>query len=264
MTSSKIFHRTVNARISSADMTRGASNSDFTVHLNNSQLRHDVFGFTCTHVSFQNQMNNINASNQDFTWYHKPGGIETKVITSIPSGWYTETDLLTAIVVEMNAVIAPTAIISASPVSANDERIRYAISNGYEIKFGSEQVDESTMSPYLGLPDGSDQTYFSIAFDSPFLTNLAGTQIVYLASSSLGHNMSMTGTGRSVDIIQAIPITSGFRGWQNFSNPNRIAPETVYSERRHIDDLDFQLLDQDLNVIQLGSTDLHIVIKFFV
>jgi hypothetical protein len=24
------------------------------------------------------------------------------------------------------------------------------------------------------------------------------------------------------------------------------------------------LLDQDLNVIQLGSTDLHIVIKFFV
>jgi hypothetical protein len=253
--SQEIFHKTVTTVISSSDKSSKATNSNFSVHLPNNILRNDVFGFTVTHVSFQNSMFNISPLNNTLIWAHSPA--ETFETLVIPPGWYDEEGLLDYITDEINAVIAPE-VLNWSYTSEYDERIVWSISNNYQIGFVSGNLLE-----YIGLGEDGTGGYFTTSYLNPFLCNLAGTQLCHLTSSSLAHNTTVLPSG-SHEVIASIHIEIGYRGYESWTNPNQTKPEQIYSERRSVSDIDFQLFDQQFNLVDLGNTHLQIVIKFFV
>jgi hypothetical protein len=201
-------------------------------------------------------MFNIAESNNTLVWAYFSGGIETFETLVVEPGWYDEQGLLDYITEQINAVI--TEVLTWSYTSEYDERVVWSISNNYQIGFVS-----GTLLEYIGLGEDGTGGYFTSTYSNPYLCNLAGTQLCHLTSSSIAHNSTVLPAG-SHEVIASIPVEVGYRGFESWTNPNQTKPEHIYSERRSVSDIDFQLFDQQFNLVDLGNTHLQIVIKFFV
>ena len=131
---------------------------------------------------------------------------------------------------------------------------------------------DTTTSPIgylLGLGDERNAfstTYYpeiaSSAFVAPFLPNLQGANNYHIVSNTIGQGQgSLLKNNDKRPIILTIPVTADFGDVINYEVNEINLNKRHFSRPTNIQEIDIKVIDDDNEIVNLGGTNIEIVIQ---
>jgi hypothetical protein len=178
----------------------------------------------------------------------------------IPFGTYPYSDLALIIQDQLNANL----LTSAFVVSYDSHTSKFTISNNtvFSILWGSTQYAGTPyyklLSTVLGFNnvDLSGQT----SYTSSFTANLSGGMNIYIKSNALSYSRSVFFENKPNTVILGIPNMSAYGGIITYFDQELIMQ---YNGTSQLNVIDFQLVDEYDNIIDLNGLDWSFILCFY-
>jgi hypothetical protein len=235
-------------RISSTAAT-GLSSTNFTVQLNS--LLKNVKRVSLKTVSFLNNFYNVYANNNTYTFSVN----STPYTGQIPPGWYTSDTLIAALVAVVNTYTASGFTLSQDPISAK-------VSAGIG---GTDTISITPGGPFQLL--GFTQAITIAASTSPViaaaLPSLQGLTTAFLRSTILAGGFSYDENGEIGTIFTPIPIKAPFGALNIMECRVDSLCEITFKSPKDLTNIDFQLTDNDNNILDLQGANLRIDLRIY-
>lgn len=247
--------------------TPGYSDSNFIINLGSSLQ--NVWRVSILNVIFTNSAYNIRqkstaSPNATFSWSTANSG--GTVFITVAEGFYNNSQLITAVVTAVNTVLATfgagqSISISQDPISSR---------NILAYSPGTSGAPSFTLQPNA---DKSDSTWLNLGFSvtsgnvaaltiiAPSVPNLIGLRQAFLQSSTLAPGNQIDEKGTWQNVLINIPVTAAFGSVNVFECKVDALCMIEYQSKRNLSVIDFQLVDDKGNVIELNGTTVKIELR---
>ncbi len=256
---------------SGAATTKGQSGySDTNFVINLGQSMQNVWRVSFVNVVFTNAAYNIRSSSLNSPnnrFEYKVGA--TNYIGLLGAGFYNSTQLMAAISTIVNGVFSGLGQ-GQSLLLTQD-----SISNRVLLTYNKGSSASTTFN-LLTNADGSDSTWLNLGFSfdttsavslTPIVAenvpNLTGIRQVYLQSSTLAPGNQIDEQGIWQNVCLAIPVTAGFGEVNVFECKIDQLCQITYQAKRNLSVMDFQLVDDKGNIVNLNGTTMKIELKIW-
>tara|TARA_R110002072_G_scaffold118067_2_gene249248 strand:+ start:1219 stop:2028 length:810 start_codon:yes stop_codon:yes gene_type:complete len=210
-------------------------------------------------VSIVNAEYNIKPSNNTFI---VSNGITDTTFT-IPVGQYNINELITVVENLLTATYGGTNTIT---LTATTFKLLFSTTTPLKYKI----TRDSPLSRILGLGDLIKPTnglvYFPLAVSSsvaaPDLPNLVGANNFHILSQTLGQGVgSLLENNDKRPIILTVPVTADFGGVINYEVNEMNLNKRDFGRPINIQNIDIKVIDDDNEIVDLGGTDVEIVLQ---
>jgi hypothetical protein len=259
-------------RISNFNRVSGTP-SNFVMDLSNETNLHNATSVWIDAVTVPNVFYNIDTHNNrlDFRAINLGGAPNVVTFITVPSGFYTIIELLTAIKTAMDTAMIPV----TGTVDFTHDDITNLVSftttglDSLEIFIYNSTTGESTMSPFIG-----NLTTLSVAPTGTFsgMPTLSGESMIYLHSKdiNLGNtvistfNTSAPNSNRNVSAFCSIPVKVPFLANIHYKSKGSPTDNIVIEGTKDLCNCNIKLRARDGRILTLGENhELTIVLKVF-
>jgi hypothetical protein len=237
--------------IDSSKKIRGSSNSSFSVDIGYNNSAHKVSKVSLVSFSAVNSVYNITENNNKFSISTDLDTVQTVTLTS---GFYSVTNLNSALELLVNAVITNVLSIAYNPITLKEE---------FTIDVGTFSILPIDSNVYDGLGVIPVPTTSASTYNSPNIPDLSGLTKIYLRSRALSANNSANSDGLSGNIMSVIPNTSALKTPISYLSPTEASDTIVYNGSTDLTTMDFRLTDKDDILLDFNGGDILIVLKIY-
>jgi hypothetical protein len=233
------------------------STSDFTFNLGESLEISDV---AIKSVSLVNAEYNI--KKQHNTLIVNNGAIDYVIV--VPVGQYNINQLIAVIETELTTAYGGTNTITLDPITQ-----KLIFSTTTAIRFRTDTF-WSPLTFILGLGDTPDTpttlnyypTIPSSNINAPFFPNLQGANNYHIVSNTIGQGQgSLLKNNDKRPIILSVPVTETFGNVINYEVNEINLNKRHFSRPTNIQSIDIKIIDDDNEIVDLGGTNIEIVLQ---
>ena len=233
------------------------SSSDFTYSLGESL---EVSNVAIKSVSMVNAEYNVK-SGHNVLLVNIGGGDLT---LTVPAGQYSINQLITELQTSLQSLIGGTVTIV---LNATTNKIE--ITSTTPVRFNQNSIT-SPVAKLIGLSNQSITSPSNVYFPqvvqtsifAPYLPNLNGANNYHILSSTLGQGKgSLLKNNDKRPIIVTIPANVDFGEVINFEVNEIHLNQRHFNRPINIQDIDIRVLDDDNEIVDLGGTDIEIVLQ---
>ena len=181
---------------------------------------------------------------------------------TINVGQYDIAGLIAAVENEMTAVLGGTNVITLSSTT-----FKLSFSTSSVIKYKINRSD-SALACALGLGDSAssiDEYYpqfTSALVSAPFLPQLQGANNFHILSYTLAQGQgSLLKNNEKRPIVLTVPVTSEFGGVVSYEINEINLNKRNFSRPVNIQEIDIRIVDDDNEIVNLGGTNVEIVLQ---
>lgn len=218
-----------------------------------------------TNSAYNIRSNPLNSPNNKFRFIT---GVTTGA-TSVTEGFYNTTQLMDAMATRINAVFALAGLGQSIAFEQLEESQKVMMT----YNAGSSGAPTFTI---LENTDGSDSTWLNLGFSFSSATatsliplvainvpNLTGLRKIYLQSSALAPGNQIDEKGVWQNVCLAIPVTAAFGQVNTWECKVDTLCMITYQTERNLSVIDFQLVDDKGNLINLNGLTVKIELKMW-
>lgn len=249
--------------------TPGYSDSNFIINLG--QSLQNIWRVSILNVIFTNSAYNIRqkstaSPNATFSWTTANSG--GTVFHTIAEGFYNNAQLISAMTTAVNTVL--TSFGAGQSISITQDPISQRNILAYTA--GTSGAPSFTLVPNTS---GSDSTWLNLGFSvtssnvatstliAPNVPNLVGLRQVFLQSSTLSPGNQIDEKGTWQNVLINIPVTAPFGAVNVFECKVDSLCMIEYQSKRNLNVIDFQLVDDKGNIIELNGTTVKIELRMW-
>lgn len=247
----------------------GYSDTNFIINLG--QSVQNIWRVSILNVIFTNSAYNIRqkstaSPNATFSWSTANSG--GTVTITVPEGFYNNSQLISAVVTAVNTVL--TSFGQGQSISITQNSISQT--NILTYFAGTSGAPSFTLLPNQ---NGSDSTWLNLGFTvisnnvatgtliAPNVPNLVGLRQVFLQSAALAPGNQIDEKGIWQNVLINIPVTAPFGSVNVFECKVDALCMIEYQTKRNLSVLDFQLVDDKGNIIELNGTTVKIELRMW-
>lgn len=235
--------------------TYSPSTSDFTFNLGESL---EVSEIAIKSVSMINAVYNVPAN---YNTLIVSNGVTDQVLT-IPVGNYDINTLMSAVGLQLTALYGGTNALVLNNVT---KKINFQTTTALYFK----RSPDSPLAVSLGLGDdieGINTPYYPVApatnVDAPFLPSLEGENNYHIVSSTIGQGQgSLLNNNSKKPIILTIPCNVNFGEVINYEVNEINLNKRRFTRPINIQDIDIKIIDDAGDDVDLGNTQVEIVVQ---
>jgi hypothetical protein len=247
-------------RIASSDKVPelSESNSRFTVSLNKTLNVQQIKGFSVLSVSFPNVFNNVQEKEltNRLVILTDDGSGPIEQFIDLPEGFYNIDDMIAALKVEIDGLIAPDTV-TIAPKSNVDQRLVFTITGSTTISYKTEQ---GSLHKLIGITEDSP---FLSTYTCDSMTKLQGTTNAYLHSKVLAQNNLLDAEGRVFSVAVSVPVRAEFGAFNHWESGDEELHSVMFETPRNLQQINIVLRDLDGNVLNVGQNELIVVLRVF-
>lgn len=182
-----------------------------------------------------------------------------------PSGSYTANELAVLVENTINAI----GVSGTYSCTYNPQNGKFTISvnapNTFSLNWTVNNLPADKQYKSLGIAMGFtteanfQNTSAGTVQIAPFVANISGPSNLYIKSTTLQNDFTSYFNKEKLNVIEEVPIDVNRFEWINYTNPNK---DWFCYDKRGLDSLDLQLVDDHNQLIDLNGRDWIINIIF--
>ena len=183
----------------------------------------------------------------------------TDIKIFVPIGQYTIDELIAYLIGRLNTEFGGTNTITITPNSN-----KLVISTTTALRYGTD-FTTSPIGFMLGLGDTPNAYYpatVSSLVYAPYLPNLQGANNFHIVSNTLGQGQgSLLKNNDKRPIILTVPVDKPFGDVINYEVNEIHLNKRHFARPSNIQDIDIKIIDDDNEIVDLGGTNVEIVLQ---